>query len=545
MQIRSIIDLSKCLTTGTRLAAFVAVAQVAQVSAETVHFDADFDDTPLTDLGSLFGAEITKANLDAGTAVGEWTVHVDQGAPPDDNWAFRQIQGAGGEDVENKALRFGINLQGSGGGGQDPILTAHLDSFAPVGGNNVTVGFDYANASPDGGTGGRTFFLRGVDGDSRTLFELAFKSTGPANSAEQRQLAYRDGESEIVLIGNPGDVESTQSRPGESTSSFDPEIMKRIEVVIGEDSFDVLLDGEPLEDAVGIAFQDPEANGVSRLDFASVTPWTGGWFDNMTVTSVGAPVPTFGLVITPAVEPATGYDLTWESQAGKLYNVRTSTDLAGPISEWDLIENEIAATPPSNTYNVPEDGPRRFYAVEEFDAPPPPPVYFEDFEESDGGFTIVGSPNDWQWGTPDSNNDAGLVLTTGNNESENCWGTNLGTGDIPSGLINPGANSILRSPEIDLGGVTGAELSFAAAYDAQADDVIEILIIDTATGDPIGDPIEPIDTSDEASSDWVELGPFDISEADGSNIHIEFHFTGLSELYIGLYIDDVSITAEP
>lgn len=78
---------------------------------------------------------------------------------------------------------------------------------------------------------------------------------------------------------------------------------------------------------------------------------------------------TFRLVIAPAAAPATGFDLEWNSQAGKLYNLRASTDLAGPVAGWDLLEGNITATPPANSKNVPADGPHRFYAVEEFDAP--------------------------------------------------------------------------------------------------------------------------------------------------------------------------------
>ncbi len=75
--------------------------------------------------------------------------------------------------------------------------------------------------------------------------------------------------------------------------------------------------------------------------------------------------PEFLLTITPATAPATGFVLDWQSQAGKLYNLRTSTDLTGAVSNWALVEGGIEATPPTNTYPVDPADPRRFYAVEE------------------------------------------------------------------------------------------------------------------------------------------------------------------------------------
>lgn len=45
-------------------------------------------------------------------------------------------------------------------------------------------------------------------------------------------------------------------------------------------------------------------------------------------------IPTFALTITPATAPDTGYDLEWDSQPGKLYNLFTSIDLVGAIPTW-------------------------------------------------------------------------------------------------------------------------------------------------------------------------------------------------------------------
>jgi hypothetical protein len=95
-----------------------------------------------------------------------------------------------------------------------------------------------------------------------------------------------------------------------------------------------------------------------------------GSYANLTLTQINPAADTPPvLTITPATAPATGYDLQWDSVSGKAYNLRTSTNLAGPIGGWDLVQGNITATPPFNVVNVPVDGPRRFYAIEEFDAP--------------------------------------------------------------------------------------------------------------------------------------------------------------------------------
>ena len=109
---------------------------------------------------------------------------------------------------------------------------------------------------------------------------------------------------------------------------------------------------------------------------------------------------TFQLTVTPATAPDTGYNLEWASQGGKLYNLRTSTDLDQPIADWELVAGDIEATPDTNLYNVQADGPRRFYAVEEFDTPPPPPLFSENFDAAAAlpdGWASNGPSNGTDW----------------------------------------------------------------------------------------------------------------------------------------------------
>jgi hypothetical protein len=82
--------------------------------------------------------------------------------------------------------------------------------------------------------------------------------------------------------------------------------------------------------------------------------------------------PPFKLTITAALAPNTGYDFTWDSQVGKVYDLATSTDLATPIADWPVHASysDIPATGTITTLtSVSMNGPGRFFAVVEKDAP--------------------------------------------------------------------------------------------------------------------------------------------------------------------------------
>jgi hypothetical protein len=251
------------------------LAQASALSAATTLFQADFNGTTVSDVGGgVFLAQITETNLEAGTSVGDWTVNTAQALST--NRALRSIQGVGAANVTNKALRFGIDLAGWGA---SPILTANLSSAATLAAGEITVGFDYANATGDAG-GGRTFFLRGVGADNLTVFELAFKS-----DAGHTRLAYRDSTNTINLLGTAADLVNSTGSSNNASGDYDDTIMKQIDVVIGPSTFDVFLAGTLLGD--DLPFKSAGATGLNRLEFVSSTQWTGGWFDNLSVTARG------------------------------------------------------------------------------------------------------------------------------------------------------------------------------------------------------------------------------------------------------------------
>ncbi|MCU0779538.1 MAG: sialate O-acetylesterase [Akkermansiaceae bacterium] len=101
--------------------------------------------------------------------------------------------------------------------------------------------------------------------------------------------------------------------------------------------------------------------------------------DGIAITRLATPAaPPFNLVITPNAAPGL-YDFQWNSQAGKVYDLLTSTDLATPTAEWPIyndgetLHKAIPSAGETTTLTaVPCADPRRFFAVREYDAPPPP-----------------------------------------------------------------------------------------------------------------------------------------------------------------------------
>ena len=229
--------------------------------------------------------------------------------------------------------------------------------------------------------------------------------------------------------------------------------------------------------------------------------------------------------------------LTWNSTPGKVYDVLVSPDLSRPRADWSTLDGaeDIPADPSGvNTLDIgqPFAG-LGFVAIREEEAPP---LFFDDLESGAGDWTTVVNDatgnTQWEFGTP--NGSTGPV--EGAEGSSNAWTTGLG--DYFSD-----ADISLRSPEIDLSGLTGAELSFAAFRDADG-------VGDTATVRFL------------RASDLVQLGadtPLDMSifdteyvtivipvtpQALGESILVEWNFVSVSSVdaFSGLSIDNVGVS---
>ncbi len=328
----------------------------------------------------------------------------------------------------------------------------------------------------------------------------------------------------------------------------------------GNSWFDFTAEGATFTAAFGIIFADldwvnyyiddgdPETGNFFRsttnLDLEAIDNGDGTF-----TVAVATSVTPFPLTIRPNASTAGSYDFEWDSQPGKLYDLLTSTDLADPISEWPIYDDGetphggIPAAGETTTLTaVPSADPRRFFALREYDAPPPPPLLNVDFEDDNGGFTTsTDAGTAWEWGTPTSTGFGGTV-SAGNDGSAKCWGTGIGN---PGFYANPTTNSRLISPGIDLTSVAAAELSFAHAIDLVSTDSAVVRVFNTDTDEEIVGGAFPLTISDDnlSAAPWEASGPLVLPV--GAPIRIEWILSGTggtTEDFMGWYIDDVLVT---
>jgi hypothetical protein len=260
------------------------------------------------------------------------------------------------------------------------------------------------------------------------------------------------------------------------------------------------------------------------LEIAGVSP--GVW----ELTLAGAPDTRYEFRSSPDL------DFTPGALVEGLVQGNPGTDpgvISGPNDEFVTTDGNGDAVVRVTTLT----GPRNFVRAQ--DTGPISLAVF-DFEADGQGFIPTG---DWAWGVAASDN--GLVdgQVTGGNGSDTgkCWATVLGDGGPAiNGGITPTTDSILTSPDIDLTGVTGARLEFAAAVDAQTGDTLEVLVRD-AGDDSLLDTITPF-ASFPTNAAWAILDFALPATADGNTIYLEFRFQGMNSEFLGFYLDDVTIT---
>ena len=229
--------------------------------------------------------------------------------------------------------------------------------------------------------------------------------------------------------------------------------------------------------------------------------------------------------------------LTWPSDPSQQYDVLVSADLSSPIESWAELEGSqnIAADPSgTNTLDIERPFPGLgFLAIRAKD---PPPLFSEDFENGDGGWTnVTNDPagnTEWQFGTPN-----GSGPTSGADGSANAWSTNLGD-------YGPDSDISLRSPAIDLTTVGEAVLSFDAYRDGDGFGETATVRFLRASDQVVLGADAPIDmTIFDADYEKVEI-PVPV-EAIGESILIEINFRSDAspDPYSGLSIDNVSLSA--
>ena len=230
--------------------------------------------------------------------------------------------------------------------------------------------------------------------------------------------------------------------------------------------------------------------------------------------------------------------IRWDSVGGELYNLRSVTDPSlGARGSWPIytdLEN-IEATPPENTLTLPmPPEPERYFVVESFPAPPES-VFFADFEDGLGEWTVGNdgvAGTDWQIGGPTV---VGPVSAFG---GANCAGTNLAAN------YGEDANVWLLSPPVDLTAAGSATLSYAQWVDVEGlqFDYGTITILDASDGSTLA---VLDDDMDDNTNDWEDFTTALPVEAVGKTIQIEFRllsddFPGTN--FSGWYLDDVRVT---
>ncbi len=238
---------------------------------------------------------------------------------------------------------------------------------------------------------------------------------------------------------------------------------------------------------------------------------------------------------------ADSVDLTWTSQQGQFFSVRSSTTLE--TNGWTTIASEIPAAEGERTSAaVPATEATAFYQVLRV---PPPALLSEDFESGAEGWSVVtngiASDTAWELGAPSA------VGPPAANSGTNVYGTDL---DAPyaDNVLGEGAKGIgLRSPVIDLAGDTLVTLEFAYFLDLAADEPGggRVNILDEQGGLLVS--LLPLLVIDEAvEREWTTYGPQRLPQnvTDAGKIIVEFEFLSADSAEPnggGLYIDDVVV----
>ncbi len=273
-------------------------------------------------------------------------------------------------------------------------------------------------------------------------------------------------------------------------------------------------------------------NTLDSFGHASL-PRTYGFSIEVSSGSGGDPLK---LAVDHSPLDSTMLRLTWTSTPGKVYDVLINADLSSPRESWDGLagaQDIPADLSGTNTLDIALPFPGQgFVAIREKNAPP---LFFDDLESGVGSWTTVvndGNGNtQWEFGTP--NGSTGPIA--GADGSANAWCTGLG--DYFSD-----ADISLRSPAIDLTGVSGAELSFAAFRDADGfGDTAVVRFLRAADQTQLGAAV-PIDMS-VFDIDYLTITIPVVAEALGETIKVEWNFVSDSSVdaFSGLSIDDVRV----
>jgi hypothetical protein len=263
----------------------------------------------------------------------------------------------------------------------------------------------------------------------------------------------------------------------------------------------------------------------------------GASYEDVVFSAAGGGDP-FRATITPN-EPNSRFQLSWNSQTGMLYTVRSSSDLGADLSSWTLVQGDIPASGTgTTTFDVNPPETTLFYRVEEY---PPPPLLSEGFEGGalpdgwDNTGPGDGSATDWEVGNPTGGAPTGPPSAA---TDSFCAGTNIAanyTASVDVSLVSPAIG-------IPLG---GAMLTFNRFIDTDGvGDFGSVRILDADAADA---PIAEVVTGLGGISDgWTPVSIIlDGATYGERNVKIDFRFVSNADanVWAGFYIDDVEVTA--
>jgi hypothetical protein len=245
--------------------------------------------------------------------------------------------------------------------------------------------------------------------------------------------------------------------------------------------------------------------------------------------------------------------ISWASQGGMLYNLRSETDPSnGEPKNWPIHDGkmDIAATPDTNTLTIPLPAEAsRYFVIEEFPVPPVT-VFSENFDGADPGWTTGFDASDsamntiWQLGDPSG---GPLTGPPAAKSGLNCYGTNLAAN------YGISSNTWLRTPPgmIDLTTATGATLRFQQWVDIDEFDDLDrgtVRVLDASVLPGVVTELGVVQASitglSSAPGSWLQFSADLPAAALGQSIVLEFGFVSDGDDIFdasGWHLDDVTI----
>lgn len=264
--------------------------------------------------------------------------------------------------------------------------------------------------------------------------------------------------------------------------------------------------------------RSPQGNAWIQFDYI-----------NVEVTKTGA---AGGLRMTESGWDAFGFTIMWNSVPGRTYQVLTSTDL----KTWTPLVDSYLATDVWSSYTDKTATPgigKRFYQIVDNS---PAPIFADNFESGMGGWEVDDQSltgTTWELGEPVNGPGAA-------HSGSKVFGTGL------TSIYYPETQVFLRSPVINLTGVTNATLQFWEYRDIESPqgeflpDYGAVEIVDE-NGELLPD-LPVVYSKGGVNSGWRMVSVALPAAALDRTIRLQFHFASDTQTEsVGWFIDDVKV----